>query len=120
MCLGPVADQPALVVELVGPEVLALGADPHVVIVVVLEAGGPVAQRAPVGMCRQPFEQAGAHQKRERVGGREQCLGAHVTLAAAASSELTSAPPSAASTSVKRMSSGSSRVTRLTVCRTPM
>ena len=115
-----VAHESSLVVEFVGPEVLALGADPDVMVGVVVESGGAVAQRAPVGVCRQPLQHAGRDEQGERVARREQGLRAHLTLAAAASSELTPPHGSGSSISVNRMSSGSSRVTRLTVWRIPM
>ena len=47
--LGAVADQAALAVELWATGI-ALGAEPVVVLLVVAEAGGPVAQGAPVGV----------------------------------------------------------------------
>ena len=65
--LGPVAHEPALGVELMGPEVLALGALPGVLVRVVGEARRAVTQRAPVGVRRQPFERAGAEQQCRRV-----------------------------------------------------
>ena len=70
--LGAVAHEAPLVVELVRPQVLALGALPVVVLLVVGEARGPVAQRAPVRVRRQPLE----HDRRERAGSPRSRRGA--------------------------------------------
>ena len=75
--LGAVAHQPALVVELVRPEVLALRALPVVVRLVVGEAGGPVAQRAAVRMRRQPLQHERAGHEQAGVAGGQQDLRAH-------------------------------------------
>ena len=55
-----VADEPPLAVELVRPELLALGAEPVVVRLVVGEAGRAEAQRTAVGVRREPLEHEGA------------------------------------------------------------
>src|SRR5204863_8378586 len=81
------------------------------------EAGRAVAQRTPVGMRRQPLQAERAHHERARPDRGEDDLGAHVSLAAAASSAP--AAPSVVAISVNRMSSGSSRVVRRTVWRIP-
>ena len=84
--LGAVAHQPALVVELVRPQVLAFRALPVVVVVVVGEAGGAVAQRAAVRVRRQPLQHERAGDEQPGVAGGEEHLGRHVSLAAVASS----------------------------------
>src|SRR5215211_6897397 len=117
--LGAVANQPPLVVELVRPQVLTLRALPVVVLVVVGEARGPIAQRAAVRVGRQPLDHRRGEQEEAGVASDEDDLRAHGVFAAAASSPPVAATPSGSTISVKRMSSGSSRVTRLTVCRMP-
>lgn len=52
--LRAIEDEAKLLVDLVRPQVLALGTAPVVVDRVVCEAGRAVAQRAPVRVCRQP------------------------------------------------------------------
>ena len=69
--LGAVAHQPALVVELVRPEVLAFRALPVVLRLVVGEAGGPVAERAAVRMRRQPFQHERAGHEQGGVAGAQ-------------------------------------------------
>ena len=60
MRAGAVAHEAQLAVELVRPQLLALRAEPVVVRLVVVEAGGSEAQRAPVRVRRQPLEREGA------------------------------------------------------------
>ena len=102
---GPVAHEPALVVGLVGPQVLALGAVPGVGVLVVGEACGPVAQRAAVGVGGQPLEderdgdQETRHSRRRGAPRRSR-----QPFAAVASSPSCAARPLAAASSVKRMS----------------
>ena len=117
--LGAVAHQAPLVVELVRPQLLALGALPVIVLLVVGEARGPVAQRAPVRVRREPLDRGRRREQEDGVAAREDRLRAHVSLAAVASSALSASTPAGAATSVKRMSSGSSSVTRVTVWRIP-
>ena len=102
-------------VELVRPEMLPLGALPVVVLLVVGEARRPVPQRAPVGVRGEPLEHDRSDEQEARVTGDEHHLRAHVSFAAVASSPAIPATPSGSEISVKRMSSGSSSVTRLTV-----
>jgi hypothetical protein len=52
VCAGAVANESAFAVELVRPELLAFGAEPVVVRLVVCEAGGAEAQRASMGVRR--------------------------------------------------------------------
>ena len=88
---------------------------------------GPRRRRSPrcgsagaaVGVRREPLEHEGAGDEQAGVARRQEDLGAHVSLAADASSPAIAATPSGWSSSVKRMSSGSSSVTRLTVWRIP-
>ena len=117
--LGAVAQQPPLVVDLVRPQVLALRAAPVIVLGVVLEAGGAVAQRAAVGVHRQPLEHAGGDQQEDRVARGEDRFGRHDVVFAAAASSPIVATPAGSWISVNRMSSGSSSVVRLTVWRIP-
>ena len=119
MRAGAVAGEPALVVELVRPQVLALGAAPVVQLLVVGEAGGAEAQRAPVGVRRQPVERHRHQEQEHGVAAAQKRLGAPVSLAAVASCSPIDGTPSGSDTSVKRMSSGSSSVTRDTVWRIP-
>jgi hypothetical protein len=111
--LRAVADEAALLVELVRPQVLAFRAAPVVVRSIVGEASGAVAQRAPVGVRRQPLQAERTEHERAGVGGGEYGLGVHVTFAALASSPAPA--PSGTAISVNKMPSGSSSVTRLTV-----
>ena len=67
VCPSAVARESPLVVELVEAQILALGADPDVVIGLVFEPGCAVAQGAPVGVRREPFERPGAHEQGDRV-----------------------------------------------------
>ena len=91
---GAVADEPALAVELVRPELLAFRAEPVVVRLVVAEAGGAVAKRASVRVRGEPFEQEGAGDEEGGVARRQQHFRVHVTLAASASSPpAASGPP---------------------------
>ena len=116
MCgLRAVAQQPPLVVDLVRPQVLALRAAPVVVLGVVLEAGGAVAQRAAVRVHRQPLEHAGGDEQEDRVPRGEDRFGRHGVVFAAAASSPIVATPAGSWISVNRMSSGSSSVVRLTV-----
>ena len=87
----------------------------RVVVGVVGEPGGPVAQRASMGMGRKPLEQERPADQRQGVGGGERGLDAHRVLAAAASTSEGGSMPLGSVISVKRMSSGSSSVTRLTL-----
>ena len=119
VCPGSVADEPELAVERMRPEVLPLRALPVVVHGVVGEAGGAVAERAPVRVRREPLEREGAAREEAGVAGRQQDFRPHASLAAAASSSPAALIPSGWYTSVKRMSSGSSSVTCLTVWRIP-
>ena len=84
--LGAVAHEPELVVDLVRPEVLTLGAAPVVVVLVVGEAGGPVAQRAPVRVGGQPLEDERPEDQRRRVDRGQDDFGPHAMRAAVASS----------------------------------
>ena len=83
--------------------------------VVVGEARCAEAQRAPMRVGRKPLENERAEREQGRVSGCQQDLPVHLSLAAAASAPPTASTPSGCSTTVKRMSSGSSRVMRLTV-----
>ena len=95
---------------------VALGAVPVVVRLVVGEARGAVAQRAAVRVRGEPLEHERGEHEQRCVAGGEDDLGRHVNRAAVASSSPGSVTPDS---SVKRMSSGSSSVTRFTVWRTP-
>ncbi len=119
VCARPITHEPTLVVEVMWPQVLALGAAPVVAVGVVDEAGGAEAERASVRVRRKPFEEECGEQQEARIAGRENGFRAHVILAAAASSARIPAVPSGSWISVKRMSSGSSSATRLTVWRMP-
>ena len=119
MGLRAVANEPALVVELVRPQVLALGALPVIERLVIGEARRAVAQRAPMRVGREPLENERPEREQGRVSRRQQDLGVHVTFAAAASASPSASTPAGCSITVNRMSSGSSRVTRLTVWRIP-
>src|SRR5262245_21251946 len=114
----PVADEPPLSVELVPPQVLALGAEPVVVRLVVREPGRAKAKRTLMGVGRKPLDREGRAGEEGGVARREEHFGAHVSLAAAASCSSKALTPSGCETSVKRMS-GPSSVTRLTLYRTP-
>ena len=92
--LGAVAHQPALVVELVRPEVLAFRALPVVLSRVVGEAGGAVAQRSAVRVRGQPLEPERAGQQQGGVAGGQYDLWVHLSLAAVASSASIGAAPS--------------------------
>jgi hypothetical protein len=107
------------VVELVRPELLTLRALPEIVRGVVGEPGIAEAQRPAMGVGRQPLERERAGDEEHRVAGGEDRLAAHVSFAALASAGPALGTPSGWSSSVKRMSSGSSSVTRLTVWRMP-
>src|SRR4029450_8348348 len=117
---GAIADQTTLVIVFVEPQVLTLRTDPCILLLAVLEPRRAIAERAPVRVCGEPLEDERAPDESPRVASGDDRLGAHVTFAAAASSPLTAASPLGWVTSVKRMSSGSSSVTRLTVWRIPI
>jgi hypothetical protein len=108
-----VAEQPALVVVLVQPQVLALGAFPRVEVLVVAEARGAVALAAAVRVAREQVEAGGKPEQEERVARREYDFGVERAQAWASGASTGSV------ISVKRISSGSSSVTCLTVWRTP-
>ena len=114
-----IADEAALVVELVRPEVLPLGAEPVVERRVIAEARRSEAERPPVCVRREPLERERTRDEEGGVAGGDDDFGAQVSLAAAASASLIAASPPGSRTSVNRMSSGSSSVTCLTVCRMP-
>src|SRR5215208_4314381 len=119
VCLRAIAHQPSLLVEVMGPQVLALRATPVVELLVVGESGAAITERAPVRMGGEPFEERGGAEQEGAVSGDHQGFRAHVNRAAEASSAPAFGTPSGWSTSVKRMSSGSSSVTRSTVWRMP-
>jgi hypothetical protein len=107
--LGPVANEPPFVIGLVAAQVLALRTFPRVLVGVVGEAGRPVPLRACVGVARKEFHADRDGEQEDRVGVRHQGLGVnlvHVCSAGARTGSVTSA---------KRISSGSSSVTRGTV-----
>ena len=116
MRAGAVPDEAKLAVELVRPEVLALGTEPVVVRRVVAEAGGAETQRAAVGVRGEPLE-------RERTGAEEGGVGggasktstAHVSLAAAASASLMASDAFGFVDDREEDVPGSSSVTCLTV-----
>ncbi len=90
----PVAHEPPLRVELVRPQVLALGADPVVAGGVVGEAGRAVAERPAVRVRGQPLEPERAAGQDARVPAGEYRRSAHAILAAAASSPPARGRPS--------------------------
>lgn len=107
--LASIAQQPALVVVLVEPQMLALWANPGVEVLVVGEAGGAVALAAIVRVPCEQVEDDSSGDEEEPVAGCEHDLGVE------GAHELASDAPTGSVISVKRMSSGSSSVTCFTV-----
>lgn len=108
--LSSIADEAALVVVLEGPEMLALRALPGVQVRVVVKAGDAEAQGAAVSVAGEGVDREGGAEEKAGVGRGEQCFRPD------AAHEPGAAWGSAGSViSVKRMSSGSSSVTRGTV-----
>lgn len=91
-------------------QLLALRALPNVEADVVLETLSTEAPRALMGVTTEAIQTQGAGHEERRVGRRGDGLGTQGTLASGAGSV----------TSAKRISSGSSRVSRLILCRTPI
>ncbi len=101
-------------VVLEGPEMLALRALPGVQVRVVVEAGHAQAQRAAVRMAGKRVDCHGGAEEEASVGRGEQSFRAD-----AAHDPGAGWAPAGSVISVKRMSSGSSSVTRGTVWRMP-
>src|SRR6266498_1722198 len=114
--LGAVPDHAQLVVDLLGPQLLALRALPDVQMVAVGESAGAPALGAPLDVAGGALEEAAGHEQEQRVGPDQQHFGvrgAHPCRSPAAGAGAGSV------TSVNRMSSCSSRVTWATRWRTP-
>src|SRR5262249_27802953 len=103
-----VANDALLHVGLDPVEPLALRAFPRIQAAVVAEARRPVELRAAGGMSRERVEPQRNQRQEQRVAGREQALGGDAA-------QLAPTGCFGSVTSVKRISSGSSTTSRLTV-----